>query len=201
MLFSENKLPLNSVYKLKIICLLLLAINISGCNELASDEIYARESQASSSIDNMDEAQKYFLVDKNRFAKTFDELKLNTDSEKTRELISESEHYIFKIIPQPSNTKSVMHLAQAKNSFFTNANFGSYIGVVYLVGDSDNGIIMTFRCKTSENLSEPPKITKLAQKFDDIKCPSGFNQTSSSSMPMSHLREEIKRENNKTNKS
>ncbi|MDY6901345.1 MAG: type IV pilin-like G/H family protein [Cyanobacteriota bacterium] len=181
MLFSKNRLIFNSVYKLKVIYLSLLAINISGCNELSSDEIYARESQARSSIYNMDEAQKDFLVGKNRFAKTFDELKLNTDSEKNSKLISESEHYIFKIIPQPSSTQSVMHFAQAKNSFFTNANFGSYIGVVYLVGDSDNGIIMTFRCKTSENLSVPPKKPKLAQKYDDIECPSGFESAGKSS--------------------
>ena len=181
MIFYKNRLILKSVYKSKAITLLLLAINISGCNELSSDEIYARESQARPSIDNMSEAQKDFLVDKNRFAKSFDELKLYTDSEKSKKLISESEHYIFKIIPQPSNTKSVMHVAQAKNSFFTNANFGSYIEVVYLVGDSDNGIIMTFRCKTSEDLSVPQKMPKLAKKYDDIECPSGFESAGKSS--------------------
>ncbi len=180
MFFSQNKLIMKSVYKLKIISLLLLVINIFGC-QLPSDEIYARESQGESSISSMNQAQIDYLVEKNRFAKTFDELQIN--------ISPESSNYIFKIIPQPSNTKSVMHTAQAKRQNFHYPNLKNFMGVVYLVGNSDDGIIITQFCETTQDLSVPPKMLKLAKEFDKIECPSGFQLSGSSSQSIKSKKE------------
>ncbi|MCJ8278371.1 MAG: type IV pilin-like G/H family protein [Rivularia sp. ALOHA_DT_140] len=171
----------------KIICLLLLLINISGCRlspQLSSKEIYEREQEGKSPIYKMNQAQADYLVEKNRFAKTFDELKINTDSGKSISFTSESAHYVFKIIQQPSNSKSVMHIAQPKSSIFNNPDLKSFMGVVYLTDNSDDGIIMSLVCKTSQSLSESPKMPQLTKKYDELECPSGFELSSKRSEPV-----------------
>lgn len=167
-----------TAYKLKTIPLLIFLTGISGC-QLSSYEIYQRESQGLSYISDMNDAQKGYLVKENRFAKTFDELKSNTDSKKS--IISESADYVFKIIPQSSNTKSVMHIAQPKTSIFNNPDLKSFMGVVYLTENSDDGIIMTLECNTSQSLVEPPKMPKLTKEYKELECPSGFESSGKSS--------------------
>ena len=59
-----------------------------------------------------------YFSNKNEFTTKFTQLKSAIEPE--------TENYIFKIIPQPDNTRSIMHIAQAKSK-----NIKSYIGLVY----------------------------------------------------------------------
>ncbi|MGB6295543.1 MAG: type IV pilin-like G/H family protein [Rivularia sp. (in: cyanobacteria)] len=92
--------------------------------------------------------------------------------------------YFFKIIPQPNNTKSVMHIAQPKKSSFEdNPNLKNFIAVIYLIGNADDGRVMNLICKTTQSLSEPPKMPKPPKKFEDLKCPLGFEFSGGDSTP------------------
>ena len=149
-----------------------------------SKQIEAQEDVLKSNLFSMNYAQLGYFNENNRFATTFDELKLITDSEKYNNFNTELADYTFKIIPQTINTKSVMHIAQPKKSSFEdNPNLKSFIAVLYLIGNADDGRVMNLVCKTTQSLSEPPTMAKTPKIFDDLKCPLGFEHSASDSIP------------------
>lgn len=136
---------------------MLLSINLCGCQllqEFSSNEINARASKKIEAQEDVLKSNFFYINyvqlehfnEKDRFATTFDELKLITDSEKYKYLNSELPDYAFKIIPQPNNTKSVMHIAQPKKSSFdNNTNLKNFIAVIYLIGNADDGTVINLR--------------------------------------------------------
>ena len=162
-----NKPKFNEVYKLNIISLILFLTCISEC-KLFTGEVKARESEGKSNIFSMNHTQLVYFSNKNEFTTKFTQLKSAIEPE--------TENYIFKIIPQPDNTRSIMHIAQAKSK-----NIKSYIGLVYAIkrngDDYTDAIGQLCEAQTPQSLSVTPEIPRLAEdvfESKDIKCPSGF---------------------------
>ena len=125
----------------------------------------ARQSEGKTYTGAMNRAQQAYLLENNKFATTIKELQLG--------IKSETENYVYKIVPQSSKAQGVMSIAQARRE-----GLNSYVGLVYLVKtNSGESTTISKLCETSQSVSktpEIPSITKNAAKAADIECPSGF---------------------------
>lgn len=164
-LFPKNlTLGLKTAYKLTTIGLLLVSAGISGCNSSSNQVIKAQESEGKTYVGSMNRAQQVNLLDKNKFATNLNELKLG--------IKPETDSYIFKVVPQSSQNKSVMNIAQAKRE-----GLKSFVGLVYFTKVNDEEKLIAQLCETSQALSVPPQmpsLTENASESEDIECPSGF---------------------------
>lgn len=123
----------------------------------------ARQSEGKSYVGSMNRAQQAYLLENSKFATSIKELQLG--------IKSETDNYVYKIVPQ-SVPERVMNIAQAKRE-----GINSYVGLVYITKVGNDNITISKLCETSQSLSKPPEMPKLAKdtsKSADIKCPSGF---------------------------
>lgn len=123
----------------------------------------ARQSEGRTYVGAMNRANQAYYLENNKFATNLQELQLG--------IKSESDNYIFKVVPQANQDKSVMNIAQAKTK-----GLQSYVGLVYLVETNNReSTTVTKLCETSQALSQPPKMPSIPKKSsEEIQCPSGF---------------------------
>ncbi|AFY58798.1 hypothetical protein Riv7116_6468 [Rivularia sp. PCC 7116] len=166
-----NKIKKGHIYMmnkaLKTIILLLFLAGISGC-KLFTGEIKSREYEGRFSIDSMNSAQQVYFLENNKFTTQLD-------------IQTEIQNYDLKIVPQPLETKSIMHIAQAKRK-----DIKSYLGLVYSVKIDGVDLTIAQVCETATNAPltstpEMPKLAESATKSEDIKCPSGFQSLNNTS--------------------
>lgn len=163
------------VYKLKIIAFFIFLISISGCR-LFTGEVQSREIAGKYAILSMNRAQIAYFKEKKEFATTIDELltiKTETDINLIKSQLN-SNSYVFKVALQPSENKSVMHIAQPKLKYIR-----SHLGLVYVIDINGDDYTITLVCKAENSgfLNSIPTMPKLpinARKSEDIQCPSGF---------------------------
>lgn len=129
---------------------------------ISNSSIKARIHEGKFYAGSMNRTQQFYYLDNNKFASNIKHLRLGIKLEKN--------DYSVKTVPQ-SNHKSVMNIVQAKDK-----KLKSYVGLVYFIKLGDRDDLLAKLCETSQSLSKPPVMPKLAKnaKYDDIKCPSGF---------------------------
>jgi len=121
----------------------------------------ARNREAKTIVGSMNRAQQAYYLENDKFSTKFSELGLG--------LKQETEHYVYKIVPQSS--KSIMNIGQAKVK-----GLNSYVGLVYIT-EVNNGekITLAKLCETTQALSRTPKMPRIPNNSsEEIKCPSGF---------------------------
>lgn len=121
----------------------------------------AQESEGKTYVGAMNRANQAYFLENNKFATKIEELELG--------IKPETENYIYKVVPQSGNTKSVMNIAQAKSE-----QLKSYVGLVYLTEVNGETITFAKLCETNQALSKPPQMPRIAKKSEQIECPSGF---------------------------
>lgn len=123
----------------------------------------ARQSEGKTYIGTMNRAHQAYFLENNKFATTIEELQIG--------IKSETENYIYKIVPESNQSKSVMNVAQAKRE-----GLKSYTGLVYVTEDNNGEKITNVKlCETNQALSKPPKMPTIPNKSSEkIKCPSDF---------------------------
>ncbi len=122
----------------------------------------SREGEGKTYVGSMNRAHQAYFVDNNKFATKLEELELG--------IKSETEDYVYTIVPQPGNTKSVMNIGQAKSE-----NLKSYVGLVYLTEVNGETVTLAKLCETSQALSKPPQMPTIPKNSSEqIECPSGF---------------------------
>lgn len=137
---------------------------VIGLADIAKNQAKkARASEAKNYIGAMNRSNQAYYLENNKFATQIKDLQLG--------IKSETENYVYKIVPQPNTANSVMNVAQAKRE-----GLNSYVGLVYLT-KSNSGEMTTVvqLCETNQALSKPPKMPKSPENSsEEIKCPSGF---------------------------
>ncbi|AFY58797.1 hypothetical protein Riv7116_6467 [Rivularia sp. PCC 7116] len=127
----------------------------------------ARESEGKTYVGSMNRGNQAYYLENNKFATKLEELKLG--------IKSETENYVYKVVPQSNESKSVMNIAKAKGE-----GLNSYVGLVYLT-KIKSGEYTTFAklCETSQALSSTPQMPIVpTQSSEEMKCPSGFKPLS-----------------------
>ncbi len=124
----------------------------------------ARQAEGKTYVGSMNRSQQAYFLENNKFATKLNELQLG--------IKSETDNYIFKVVPQSNQVKGIMNIARAKRQ-----GLKSYVGLVYLAKVGSEDFTIAKLCETSQSLSKPPKmpsLTKNSAKSKDIECPSGF---------------------------
>ena len=104
--------------------------------------------------------QAYFLAN-GKFAKTIEDLQIG--------IKSESEDYVYRIIPQGKGNQSIVHTATAKKP-----DLKSYTGIVFTIKVKGKPSLDAAICETIKPTSKPPAIPKIPTKVSQpVKCPSG----------------------------
>lgn len=126
--------------------------------EMKKQAELAKQSEAKQYVGAMTRAQQAYHLENNTFAKTIEELQIG--------LQKETENYAYAIVPQEDAKKSVLITAAAKN-----AEFKSYAGAVFVVGEGDKANTQAIVCETNENSTTPPAMPILEGK--ELKCADG----------------------------
>lgn len=137
---------------------------VIGLADIAKNQANkARQSEGKTYVGSMNRAHQAYYLENNKFAKNLEELQLGINRE--------TENYVYKVVPQSSETKSVMNIAQAKTK-----ELNTYIGLVYITENNNGEKITTAKlCETSQTLSRVPRMSKIPKKSsEEMKCPSGF---------------------------
>ncbi|MCL1469833.1 type IV pilin-like G/H family protein [Argonema antarcticum] len=120
-----------------------------------------RQAEAKQYVSSMLKAQQAYRIEKPTFTNSLPELDLGIQPE--------TMNYIYKIVPQPDKSKSVMVTAQSKIT-----GLKSYTGAVFAIKKGADVTTVTAICESNLSTSRPPAMP--APPKDEkslVQCPSG----------------------------
>ena len=115
----------------------------------------AKQSEAKQYLGAMTRAQQAYYIEENKFASTIDDLQMG--------IPTETENFIYKVVPQDDKAKSILITAEAKD-----ATLKSYAGAVFVNSEDTTQSIV---CETNENSTTPPAMPTL--EGTEAKCAEG----------------------------
>jgi len=123
----------------------------------------AKQSEAKTYIGSMNRAQQAYRLDHPKFANSIEELKIGVRSE--------TENYLYRIVPQPDPSQSVMMMAQAKKP-----GLKSYSGAVFTLKKGTDETTFAGVCESNRPTPIPPSLpifSPSGSEQNKVECPPG----------------------------
>jgi Tfp pilus assembly protein PilE len=121
----------------------------------------AKQAEAKTYISSMNRAQQAYRLDHPKFANSIKELEIGVRSE--------TENYLYRIVPQSDTSKSVIMTAQAKKP-----NLKSYTGAVFMLKKGKDETMLAGVCESDRATLIPPAFpTPPKSDQEGVLCPPG----------------------------